>query len=141
MKYVLDSSIAVKWVIAEADTPKAIKLRDDYQIGIHELLSPDVFPLEVAHAIAKAERQGRIKPGDGILFLTDVLTTLPDLRPSLPLLARAFVIAAAARIGVYDCLYVALAEHEQCDFVTADDRLIRTLQPQFAFIKSLASLP
>jgi predicted nucleic acid-binding protein len=141
MKYVLDSSIAVKWVIAEADTPAAVQLRDDFVHGVHELISPDVFPLEVAHAIVKAERQGRINPGDGALFLTDVLTTLPNLEQGLSLLPRAFLVATTARIGVYDCLYVALAEREQCDFVTADDRLIRNLQPQFQFIKSLANLP
>lgn len=141
MKYVLDSSIAVKWVIAEADTAGAVQLRDDLRNGVHEVIAPDIFPIEVAHAIAKAERQGRVKPGDGVPFLADVLTTLPDLHPGLPLLARAFAIATAARIGVYDCLYVALAEREQCELVTADDRLVRTLQPQFPFIKSLTSLP
>jgi predicted nucleic acid-binding protein len=141
MRYVLDSSIAVKWVIAESDSASAVRLRDDFASGIHELLSPDIFPLEVAHAIVKAERQGRIRAGDGVVFLTDVLTTLPDLRLGLSLLPRAFAIASAARIGVYDCLYVALAELVQCELVTADDRLIRNLQPQFPFIKSLASLP
>ncbi len=45
------------------------------------------------------------------------------------------------RIGVYDCLYVALAEREGCEFITADDRLVRALKPAFPFIISLASLP
>ena len=35
--------------------------------------------------------------------------------------------ATQARIGVYDCLYVSLAEREGCELVTADDRLIRNL--------------
>jgi predicted nucleic acid-binding protein len=39
-----------------------------------------------------------------------VLRNRPDLHPYLPLLPRAFAIASAARIGVYDCLYFALAE-------------------------------
>ena len=30
MKYVLDSSVAVKWVISEADSGRAIRLRDEY---------------------------------------------------------------------------------------------------------------
>ena len=59
----------------------------------------------------------------------------------LPLLKRALDIASPARIGVYDCLYVALAEREGCELLTADDRLVRTLQPTFAFITSLAALP
>jgi len=50
MKYVLDSSVAFKWVVRELDSDKADLLRADYQNAIHELLSPDVFPVEVAHA-------------------------------------------------------------------------------------------
>ena len=49
MKYVLDSSVAVKWAIRETDTPKALQLREDYRNGIHELIAPDVFAIEVAH--------------------------------------------------------------------------------------------
>jgi predicted nucleic acid-binding protein len=45
------------------------------------------------------------------------------------------------RTGFYDCLYVALAEQENCELVTADDKLINALQGQFSFILSLASLP
>jgi predicted nucleic acid-binding protein len=45
------------------------------------------------------------------------------------------------RIGVYDCLYVALAEREGCELVTADDKLIENLQILFPFVVSLASLP
>ena len=36
---------------------------------------------------------------------------------------------------------VALAEREKCDFVTADDKLVNALQPQFSFIKHLSTLP
>jgi predicted nucleic acid-binding protein len=76
------------------------------------------------------------------MFLSDVLSTPPILFPSYPdLISRAFAIASQFRIGVYDCLYVALAERERCDLVTADDRLVKNLQPQFPFIVLLASLP
>jgi predicted nucleic acid-binding protein len=62
MKYVLDSSVAFKTLVTEADSAKAIQLYNDYQGGIHEFLAPDVFTVEVAHAITRAERQGRITP-------------------------------------------------------------------------------
>ena len=48
---------------------------------------------------------------------------------------------AVARIGVYDCLYVAQAEREGCELVTSDARLLRSLQPRFPFILDLVSLP
>ena len=65
----------------------------------------------------------------------------PELRPSLTLIPRAIEIASSARIGVYDCIYVALAEQESCEFVTADAKLFRNLHIQFPFIVMLSSLP
>ena len=65
MKYVLDSNVALKWVLPETDDDKAVKIRDEFGQGIHQLLSPDVFPIEVAHSLARAERRGDIKQGEG----------------------------------------------------------------------------
>jgi len=55
--------------------------------------------------------------------------------------SRAYEISSQTRHGFYDCLYVALAEREGCELLTADQRLINNLGPVFPFIKSLASLP
>jgi predicted nucleic acid-binding protein len=46
-----------------------------------------------------------------------------------------------ARIAIYDCLYVALAEQEKCELATADDRLVNNLQVQFPFIRHLSTFP
>jgi predicted nucleic acid-binding protein len=141
MRYVLDSSVGFKWVVAEPLQDKARRLREDFRKAAHELIAPDVFLIEVAHALTRAERQGRITPAESRLFLTDVVTEPPQLLPSLPLLQRAHELSSANRVGVYDCLYVALAEREGCQFVTADDRLVRVLSAQFPFIVALAALP
>jgi predicted nucleic acid-binding protein len=141
MRYVLDSNVSLKWVLIEVDSDKARRLRGEFQQGIHDLLAPDVFPVEVAHGLAKAERRGVIPQGDADRLLANILSTPPQFHPYLPLLKRALDIASQARIGVYDCLYVALAEREGCELLTADDRLVRTLQPSFPFIKSLSALP
>ncbi len=57
MKYVLDSNVAIKWVLPEADTPKAVRFRNQLRRGTHEILAPDIYPMEVAHALTKAERR------------------------------------------------------------------------------------
>src|SRR4051794_11635644 len=124
MKYILDSNVALKWVLPEKDDDKAIRIRDEFRQGIHELHSPDVFPIEVAHSLAKAERRGDIKPGEGANKMADVFTYMPNLHAYLPLLPKAFAIASRFRIGVYDCLYVVLADQEGCELLTADDRLV-----------------
>ena len=77
MKYVLDAGVAIKWVLPEADSGKAIRLRDEYKNGVHELLSPDLFPSEIANALASAERQGRIKTGESAIFIMTFSVPLP----------------------------------------------------------------
>ncbi|MBS0210459.1 MAG: type II toxin-antitoxin system VapC family toxin [Planctomycetes bacterium] len=139
MRYVIDSSVGLKTVLPEVDSPHAIALCDGFRQGIHELIAPDVFAVEAAHALAKAERKRLLIVGEASVLFDDLI--LPDLHPSLPLAARALEIASHARIGVYDCLYVALAEREQTELVTADHRLIRALRQDFPFIVDLASLP
>jgi predicted nucleic acid-binding protein len=141
MKYVLDSSVALKWVLPEPDSAKALQLRSDAQAAVHELIAPDIFPIEVGHALTRAERQRRINPPDGWLFWRGIMADCPKLHSSLVLMPRAYEISSQARIGIYDCLYIALAEREGCQLATADDRLVRNLQASFPFIVPLASLP
>jgi len=141
MKYVIDSSIAVKWVLPEADSDKAGAIRDGFRNAAHELLAPDIFSVEAAHALTRAERQLRIAIGAAKTLFLDILTTQPQFFPFQPLMLRAIDISSQMRIGVYDCVYVALAEREKCELVTADDRLIKNLQGRFPFIVALASMP
>jgi predicted nucleic acid-binding protein len=141
MKYVLDSSVGFKWAVVEHLTDKARALRDEYTARNVDLIAPDIFPGEVTHALTRAERQGRITATQGGLLFVDLMKTLPQLRAYLPCLPRAYAISSSFRVGVFDCLYVALAEQEKCDFVTADDRVVKNLQPHFPSIMHLSSLP
>jgi len=140
MNLVLDSSVAVKWVLPEIDSDKAESLRNAYRQNIYVLLSPDVFPVEVGHALTRAERQLRINVGDAEDLWNEVMADAPQLVPYLPLMPGAMRISSVHRIGVYDCLYLALAEQEGCKLVTEDARL-SSLKAQFPFILSLADLP
>ena len=141
MKYVLDVSAALCWVLPRPASPRAVELRDGYRRGVRDLIAPSIFAAEAASALTKAERQRLIPVGQASVLLADILTTPPAMRPYEPLLARAVDISSLTRSGLYDCLYVALAEREGCDLVTDDQKLVANLQPRFAFIAPLASLP
>jgi predicted nucleic acid-binding protein len=62
MRLVLDSSVAIKWVLPEKDTPRAVRLRNEFRLGLHDVLAPDVFPVEISSALPRAERRGVIRP-------------------------------------------------------------------------------
>lgn len=124
MKFVLDASIAVKFFLPEPDSAKAIELRDDFVDEIHDLIAPDTLPIEVAHALTRAERKNLITQGDAIGKVADLLALAPTLHSHLHLLSRAVELSSQTRIGVFDCVYIALAERERCQVVTADQRML-----------------
>lgn len=141
MRYVLDASAALCWVLPRPNSGKALQLRTDFQNAVHELIAPSVFAGEIASALTKAERQKLIQVGDARALLGRVMRTPPAMHPYEPLLARAVDISSQTRSGLYDCLYVALAERVQCEVVTDDLKLVSNPAPHFPFIVPLASLP
>jgi predicted nucleic acid-binding protein len=142
MTFVLDSNVAFKWLVPEDDSDKALRVRDGFRQGIHELIAP--MSSRGSHPFSHEGRAA--KPGDADSRAHPLQRPAPEppLSPrhaSLPLLPRAYEISSQIRLGVYDCLYVALAEREGCELLTADSKLITNLQPAFPFITSLASMP
>ena len=140
MRYVLDASVALCWGLPRPLSAKALRLRDDYRANIHEVIAPANFPHEVANGLTKAERQRLIPVGDARKLIEDVLRTAPVMHATGPLFYRAVDISSQTRSAYYDCLYVALAEREGCELVTADERLRNSLGQQFPFVIPLSSL-
>ncbi|MBS0204917.1 MAG: type II toxin-antitoxin system VapC family toxin [Planctomycetes bacterium] len=125
--FVLDTSVALKWILPEPDSPQALAFQDDVRNAIHEIIAPDVFAEEVAHVLTKAERKKVVPVGDAATHLRNILRNGPTLHPFLPLLPRAVEISSATRTAVTDCLFVALAEREGCEVLTADARMLNNL--------------
>jgi predicted nucleic acid-binding protein len=104
----------------------ALQLRAEYRNGIHELIAPDFFPIETAHAITRAERQRRIPHGGGWGLWQKIMSDCPAMLAWNLLMPRAFDLSSKMCIGIYDCIYIALAEEQRCRVVTADQRLLNT---------------
>jgi predicted nucleic acid-binding protein len=90
MRAVLDSSAALPSVIPEPTTAKAVRLLSEYRQGLHELLAPDIFPLEALNGLAKAERQKRIVPGTAFQLWKAIMVDSPVYHPHFQLLPRAY---------------------------------------------------
>lgn len=141
MRYVLDASVALKWVLNEDDSDKAIVLLDNARNQIDELIAPDFFPAECGHACFRAERKKIIATGDARKCLTAIITDCPTLEASIVLLRRAAAICQLWQTGFYDAIYIALAEREGCQLVTADAKLVAKVQADLPFVVNLATLP
>lgn len=120
MKLVLDASVGLKAVLEEEHSDLARRLMEDFRNGVHELVAPDIYPVECGHALTRAERKKLIVVGDSETLFEELMASCPELMPSLPLLERAVELSSTTRAGVYDCLYALLAEDENCSVITAD---------------------
>jgi predicted nucleic acid-binding protein len=139
MKYILDASVAVRWFLESNEFDKARQLRRDFENRVHELLAPETIIWETSNALIKAERQKLIVPGEAKAHFLNFLTTQPVLLSARRLVNRAMDIALQTQAGLYDCMYVVLADREKCELITADKRLVRNLQNRFPFVRSIAT--
>ena len=117
--YVVDASVAVKWLVEEALSDEAAGL-----LGSDEtLVAPPLWFAEAANALWAMRRRGDIAAVD----LAEAVETLRAAPVSTPA-SMSDLISAATRLAsdldhpVYDCFYLALAVHTQYPVVTADTR-------------------
>ena len=141
MKLVIDTSIAEKWYVSAPDTAKALRLRIDFHAHLHELLAPDTLLAECTDVVVNAEKKRLIDPGEALTSIDDLRLVALDFRPCGPLLRRAAEISFLTQLKVAPCLYLALSEQEQCQLLTADQRVIRATRKHFSFVLPFANFP
>jgi predicted nucleic acid-binding protein len=120
---VVDSCVAVKWVVREEHSDKAVEL---LQADLH-LVAPDLVLMEIANALWKNVKRGLVSAEQANVRLNDVpgffnrLLTTPDL------VAEAFALGNTADVPIYDCIYVVAARRIGARLVTADAKLVSKL--------------
>jgi predicted nucleic acid-binding protein len=123
--FVVDASVAIKWLVDEPLSERAAKLlKDDLPLA-----APELIYAEAANALWAIARRGQISAAD----VREALDLLADVPLTVPSSMRQLM-AAAARLAndldhpVYDCLYLALALQEQRPVITADRRFCDVVQ-------------
>lgn len=117
MKWVVDASVAAKWVAPEPESALA-----DLLLG-HELLVPDLFYAELANILWKKQMRGEMTPAAAAAAVRWMLELPLAVHDSAGLMADALNWAARLRHPAYDGFYLALAARAGCALVTADSRL------------------
>jgi predicted nucleic acid-binding protein len=119
---VIDASIAVKWVVEEGGTPEALALRQKAK-----LIAPELLVAECANILWKKVQKNQLLQEEALLAARLLQGAEIELLPMLSLLEAATQISIEIGHPAYDCLYLALAIKKKCQFVTADERLLRKL--------------
>jgi predicted nucleic acid-binding protein len=89
------------------------------------LLAPDLLVAECANILWRKARRGELSRDEALLAARLLQGADLQLLPTRALLEWATRVSIELDHPAYDCLYIALAEMNDCPFVTADERLLR----------------
>jgi predicted nucleic acid-binding protein len=123
--YVLDCSVAAKWLLPEPDRAPALRLLEQYGTKEISLIAPDLLLAEFASLLTKRCRRKQMtgeQAREACNLMTRCSPRLFELRPRLSL---AMDISLRYQISLWDSAYIALASEFDCACLTADRRLFR----------------
>ena len=125
MRFVVDASVAVKWLVAEDEAAVA----EELATGGHDLHAPRLMASEVANALWRKARTGEIERRAAAILLADVQDMPVRWGADEILSADAARLALALDHPIYDCVYLALAHRIGAAVVTADRRFVTAVSP------------
>ena len=136
-RVVVDASVAVKWVLKEPDSDAARRIAETA-----ELLAPDLLWAELGNVLWRRQRLGELSPENARGMLLTLRRFPVETFALFPLMPLGLEIAIAIGHSIYDCVYLALADREDCRLVTADERLRNAVAsgPMAQSVTSLAEL-
>ena len=123
--FVLDCSVAAKWVLPEPGRAPALELFERYASGQVLLIAPDILLAEFASLVAKRNRRKQISAGQAHEALSLMTKSAPKLFDTRPRLSRALDLSLRRQLSLWVCVYLALALEHDCPVLTADLRLFR----------------
>lgn len=135
MTYIVDASIAMKWVAPEELRAEARALLDD----IDRLEAPDLIIPETTNIAWKKCRRGEMSRRQAINAILAIRRLIRVIHPSHTLCERALAMAVALNHPAYDCFYLACAEAVDGVLVTADRQLCHVVRGT-AFTNRVRSL-
>ncbi len=132
----IDASVAVKWVLPEEHSEKALVLYEDAMESGRTVIGPPHLPVEVTNAVWRQVARRLMSSVEGLEALSIFNRFQVDLQIPVDLLERGFDIARQhKRPTVYDTLYVALADIKGCTLWTADTKLLKALGEKASWVR------
>jgi len=141
MQRVVDASVVAKWFLPEAHKDKAEKLLQDFIDEQVELTAPDLLIAEFGNLLWKrANKIKDISVAQADQMFEDFLALRVPLRDSAGFAGTALKNASSKDHAIYDMLYITLAEQDACEFITADEKLVRKFKKTFPCLRWIGDL-
>lgn len=122
--FVVDASVAVKWIVPEEQS----ELAEDLVTGGGSLHAPAFIFIEIANALWKKMRLGGLEEDQAAVRLVRARRAPLILWQGEEPLPATLALAKELDHAIYDCAYLALALELDAVYVTADQRFWRKAQ-------------
>ena len=141
LRVCIDASLLVKIVVEEPYSDQARALWHNWQQEVGQPCAPPLLRYEVTSVLRKHVSRGfRTVEESRQALLRALAFDIQYLEPP-NFHQRAFDMAVLLNRPVtYDTHYLALAEYLDCEFWTADERLVHAVQSALPWVKWLGSL-
>lgn len=128
MNLIVDASVLVKAFIPENGSENAGSLLARAEEGEVSLIAPELIYPETTNILWKKVRRNELTPNEAREIAEAVLAVPIRAEAAASTLLLALDIALACGVTAYDAQYVALAEALDCHLITADLKLVSTLE-------------
>jgi predicted nucleic acid-binding protein len=137
---VVDSSLALKWVIAEPDTLAALALLTRWSNDDTQPVVPSWFAGEAGNVLFQRVRRNELLVEEAKASLQSLLAVVVALADEPGDAVRALDIAYQFRQNAsYDAQYLALAERLDCELWTADSRFWNAVHEEMPRVRLLTA--
>jgi predicted nucleic acid-binding protein len=122
---VVDTSALIRLFVPDGPLPNDFeKFLRGVERDLNIAIAPELLLAEIANVINKKQMSGELSESESNQLLSDILSLPIRLFPHRPILPRAFELAQAHKVTVYDTLYIALAEEHGAVIYTSDRKLL-----------------
>ncbi|HEY6539310.1 MAG TPA: type II toxin-antitoxin system VapC family toxin [Ktedonobacteraceae bacterium] len=138
---VVDTSVALKWVLDEPDSNIAVQLLEEWNNRETLIMAPALLAYEITNALYQRMRRSDFsleRCKEALIGFTSVSIEF-DFSQVFSLSSRTTELAKLYNLpATYDAHYLALAERQQCELWTADKRLWNSIRGKLPWVRWLA---
>jgi predicted nucleic acid-binding protein len=121
---VVDTSALIRLVVPDGPLPNDFEaFWRGVERGLNIAIAPELLLAETANVLTKKHTAGELSKVESDQLHSDILAVPIRFFPHRPVILRAFELAIAHRLTVYDTLYLALAEEHSAVIFTGDSKL------------------
>lgn len=131
---ILDASVIIKWFVQEEDSDKALIFLNSFKNNKIEIIAPTLLFYELGNIL--------ISKKISVDMVGEIMTTLQNLSfeiqdIGLQSFRKIYQNSIEYSITFYDAVYITLMQKEDCNFITADQKLFGKIHKAFSGAKLL----